>query len=666
MLVVETAATTEMGQLADLLAVEEPPTPLQVELNRVGKRLAILAVGTAAIVFAAGLARGTEAESMLLIAVALAVAAIPEGLPAVVTITLSRGVTRMAGEQALVRRLPAVEALGAASVICTDKTGTLTRNEIRVQVLLGADLDVEVNDADPSDPRIGRYIEVAALCNNARSGDDGYLGDPTEVALLISLDQMGVDVRDLRDGMPRIDELAFDSARKRMTTLHRRAGSYLAATKGAPEIVASLASHVEGPGGPEPLDPARRDRVLEEATRLAEQGLRTLALAYRDFDEAPGAIERLEENLVLVAVVGMSDEARPEAAPAVGEAQTAGIRVVMVTGDHEVTARAIATEVGILREGDEVMAGSVLRQLTSDELAGQVGRYSVYARVDPADKVKIVDAWQDRGEIVAMTGDGVNDAPALRAADIGVAMGTGTDVAKDASSMVLADDNFATIISAVGEGRAIFANLRKVVHFLLSANASEVLLMLIGFLAFGFLGEPLVAVQLLWINLVTDGLPAIALGMDPAEAGIMSATGIGDRNILSAKHQLNLLSKGSVLAAGALGMLVVSHYVLELPYPEVQTSVFTTLVLVQMLHIFNVRAERTPVWRRPVFDNPWVVFAVAVSIVLQLAVVYLPVGNTLFDVVPLGWEVWPPMIGLAVATFVINAWAKTITLRGQS
>ncbi|MDH3469828.1 MAG: cation-translocating P-type ATPase [Acidimicrobiia bacterium] len=663
MVVVETARTTEMGRVAEMLEASEPPTPLQIELARVGRRLAVLALVTAGIVFVAGWLRGTEPESMLLIAVALAVAAIPEGLPAVVTITLSRGVTRMAREQAIVRRLPAVEALGAASVICTDKTGTLTRNEIRVQTILGADLGVAVSEADPGDRRIARYAEVASLCNDARAADEGYLGDPTEVALLISLEQMGIDAEGLRTEMPRVDELAFDSGRKRMTTLHRRSGTYLAATKGAPEIVASLATHLEGPDGPEPLDPARRERALQKAAQLAEGGLRTLALAYRVFDDGPGPIEGLEENLVLVAVVGMSDEARPEAAPAVQEAQAAGIRVVMVTGDHEVTARAIATEVGILREGDEVMAGADLRRLSADELAEQVERYSVYARVDPADKVKIVDAWQARDQIVAMTGDGVNDAPALRAADIGVAMGTGTDVAKDASSMVLADDNFATIISAVREGRAIFANLRKVVHFLLSANASEVLVMLIGFLAFGFLGEPLVAVQLLWINLVTDGLPAIALGIDPAEAGIMSANGLGDRNILSLKHQVALLSRGAVLAAGTLGALVIGHYVLDLPFKEVQTAVFTTLVLVQVLHLFNVRAERTVVWRRSILDNPWVVFTALISIALQLAVVYLPLGNTLFDVVPLGWEVWPVMIGLSVVTFAINAWIKQVSLK---
>jgi Ca2+-transporting ATPase len=440
-----------------------------------------------------------------------------------------------------------------------------------------------------------------------------------------------------------------------MATLHRSGGDYLLAVKGAPEIVSSRCTEAHGPGGPEPLDSDRRRIVLESAEQMAELGYRTLALAYRRLEGASGPIEDLEDELVLVAVVGMSDEARPEAAPAVREAQEAGIRVVMVTGDHEVTARAIATELGILRDGDDVMAGDVLRRLSAEELSAEVDRYSVYARVDPSDKVKIVDAWQGLGEIVAMTGDGVNDAPALRIADIGVAMGTGTDVAKDASSMVLADDNFATIISAVQQGRGIFANLRKVVHFLLSANASEVLLMFIGFLAFGFLGVPVLAVQLLWINLVTDGLPAIALGLDPPEPGLMAGAPLGDRSILSGRQQLSLVGKGSILAAASLAMLVVGHYLLDLPFPEVRTAVFTTLVLAQLLYVFVVRSERAPAWRRGVTDNPWLLYAVIGSLLLQLAVVYTNVGQKLFDTVGLSAETWPWIIGLSLLALAATA-----------
>jgi Ca2+-transporting ATPase len=650
--VTTTGRQTAMGEIAELLSAEEPPTPLQVELDKVGRRLAVIAVATAVGVFAIGLVRGNPAESMLLIAVALAVAAIPEGLPAVVTITLSRGVQRMAERNALVRRLPAVESLGAASVICTDKTGTLTRNEMRVQELETAGGRFRLGDADPADARVRRYLEVAALCNDARRGPDGFVGDPTEVALLLSVEAMAADPATVRAAMPRVDELAFDSRRKRMTTLHRVGGSYLVAMKGAPEIVASRCSDVLGPAGLEPLDAARRQRVMAAAESFAAAGLRTLAVAYRDLGGPPGDLESAEQGLVLAGIVAMRDEARPEAGPAVAEAQAAGIRVVMVTGDHEVTARAIAEGLGILRDGDEVMPGSVLRELTTEELVGQVDRYSVYARVDPVDKVKIVAAWQQRGEIVAMTGDGINDAPALLAADIGVAMGSGTDVAKDASSMVLADDNFATIVAAVHQGRVIFANLRKVVHFLLSANASEVVAMFVGFVIFGALGEPLTAVQLLWINLVTDGLPALTLGIDPPEEGIMGL-GVQDRDILAPRHQLRLLVVGAILATATLAALAIAHYALDLDWQTVQTTTFTTLVLGQLLYVFNVRLERSSVWRHGFGGNRWLLGAIGASLLLHLGVVYLPVGHVLFDTVALGVAPWLWIVALSVAGFVV-------------
>jgi len=653
-----TGQGTAMGEIAELLTADEPQTPLQVELGKVGRRLAVIALATATLVFGVGLLRGNPADSMLLIAVALAVAAIPEGLTAVVTITLSRGVQKMAQRNAVVRRLPAVESLGAASVICTDKTGTLTRNEMRVQELETAGARFSLAEADAEDPRVQRYVEVAALCNDSRRGPDGFVGDPTEVALLLSVEQLGVDPTDLRLEMPRVDELAFDSRRKRMATLHRRGGRYLVAVKGAPEMVASRASWVIGADGVEPLDETRRTRVLDAAEAFAAGGLRTLALAYREIDGAPGDLQDAEHDLVLAAIVAMSDEARPEAGPAVAEAQAAGIRVVMVTGDHEVTARAIAGELGILRDGEEVMSGAVLRDLSMEQLAEQVERFSVYARVDPVDKVKIVAAWQERGEIVAMTGDGINDAPALLAADIGVAMGSGTDVAKDASGMVLADDNFATIVSAVREGRVIFANLRKVVHFLLAANASEVLAVFVGFLVFGGLGQPLTAVQLLWINLVTDGLPALTLGIDPPEAGIMAA-GAGDRDILAPRHQLRLLTLGGILAAATLAVLAIGHYWLDLEWQTVQTMTFTSLVFGQLLFVFNVRLERSTVWRRGFGGNRWLLGAVAVSLLLHLAVVYTPLGQLLFDTVSLGAESLMWIAILSLAGFVAISGIKT-------
>jgi len=664
--VTATGRNTEVGHIADVLAQEEPPTPLQIELDRVGKRLALLAVGTAGLVFLTGLVRGNAAEAMFLTAVALAVAAIPEGLPAVVTITLSRGVQRMADRNAIVRRLPAVEALGAASVVCTDKTGTLTRNEIRLQHVLLLGLEGRAADMPRTDTRALRFVEVAALCNDARSSPGGYLGDPTEVALLLAVEEMGVDPEVLRREMPRIDEIAFDSRRKRMTTIHALSGHRLVAVKGAPEVVVSRCSRIQDAGGAVDLGDEQRQRLLREAAGLAATGLRTLALAYRQEGDLPVDAAGIETELTLVAIVGMSDAVRDEAALSVAEAQRAGITVVMVTGDHEVTARAVAGETGILGPDHEVMPGDRLRHMSVDELAEQVERYRVYARIDPLDKVKIVEAWQRRGQIVAMTGDGVNDAPALRAADIGVAMGSGTDVAKDASDMVLADDNFASIVAAVREGRGIFANLKTVVHFLLSCNASEVLVMFLGFLVFGALGDPLLAVQLLWVNLITDGLPALALGMDPPARDVMLRPPDLRRDILSGSRQLTLLRHGSVLGAATLAVLIVGHYGLGYEWPVVRTMIFTALVVVQLAHAFSMRSRETGGWRGGPGRNPLLVLGVFGSLLLQLAVIYLPLGNTLFDTAQLPWQVWPIIFGLTGLSFTMVNTLNRLAAERQS
>ncbi|MCB2223347.1 MAG: cation-translocating P-type ATPase [Actinobacteria bacterium] len=666
-IVTDTGRITEMGRIADVLSEKEPPTPLQIELDRVGRRLAVLAVATAGVVFLTGLVRGNAAEAMFLTSVALAVAAIPEGLPAVVTITLSGGVQRMAARNAIVRRLPSVEALGSASVICTDKTGTLTRNEIRVQVVVLDGLHAPPSGLDPADPRSARFARIAALCNDARRApadhpvEDGgqdwvYLGDATEVALLAAAEEAGADPDGIREALPRDDEIAFDSRRKRMTTLHTADGARLAAVKGAPEVVLERCESIEGPDGPAPLDDGARAAILAEAERLAGTGLRTLGLAYREAASLPSAADGIEAGLTWVALAGMSDAVREEAAPAVAAAHRAGIDVVMVTGDHEVTARAVARDVGILAEGHDVMPGSVLREMSAEDLAADVDRYRVYSRIDPLDKVKIVEAWQRRGRIVAMTGDGVNDAPALRAADIGVAMGSGTDVAKDAADMVLADDNFASIVAAVREGRSIFSNLKTVVYFLLSCNASEVLTMFVGFLVFGALGDPLLAVQLLWINLITDGLPALALGVDPPAADAMERPPDRSRDILSGRRQLALLRQGTILAAAAVGTLVLGNYVLGYEWEATRTMVFTALVVVQLAHTYSVRARATGRPGSGPGRNRLLLAGVVVSALLHVGVVYLPAGQTLFDTVALPAGAWAVVAVVVLLSFAaVNA-----------
>ena len=480
--VVATGRSTEIGRLARYLEEPDDPTPLQAALDRIGRRIAVLAAVVAVGIFGIGIVRDQPAESMFLTAVALAVAAIPEGLPAVVTVTLSRGVSHMAEENALVRRLSAVEALGAASVICTDKTGTLTRNRLKVQEVRFAAGTVDAASLAPGESPGSRFRDVAVLCSDARPVDGALAGDPTEVALIEAVDPALVDLPTRRDAFPRIDEVAFDSRRKRMSTLHREAGGYLLTVKGAPEVVLERCARVLDPTGPVELGSDLRSSLLATLDDMAARGLRTLALAYRTMPERPGSLVHAEEDLVLVGLAAMSDEVRREAAEAVAATFTAGIRVVMITGDHAVTARSVGRKVGILGPDSRVMRGEELATIAAEDLAGRIEEVGAFARVDPVDKVKIVRAWQSRGGIVAMTGDGVNDAPALRAADIGVAMGSGTDVAKDASDMVLADDNYATILTAVRAGRGIFSNLKKVVYFLLSANISEVLLMLFGFL----------------------------------------------------------------------------------------------------------------------------------------------------------------------------------------
>ncbi len=664
--VTDTGNDTEVGRIAEVLSQDAPPTPLTIELDRVGKRLALLALGTAGLVFLTGLLRSNPAETMLLTAVALAVAAIPEGLPAVVTITLSGGTQRMAERNAIVRQLPAVEALGSASVICTDKTGTLTRNEIRVQRVLTAVSDEDIDEVDP-DAEVGqRFVAVASLCNDARHGDDGYLGDPTETALLLAVEELGADPEAIRAELPRVDEFAFDSRRKRMTTMHESEEGILLAVKGAPEEITGRCTAEELPSGVRPMTGERRAALLAAADGLAAQGLRTLSLAYRIADGLPADIEDAERDLTFVALVGMSDETRPEAASAVASARAAGIKVVMVTGDHEVTARAVATEVGILSGDEDVMPGARLREMTVDDLAEEVDRYRVYSRIDPLDKVKIVDAWQQRGEIVAMTGDGVNDAPALRAADIGVAMGSGTDVAKEASGMVLADDNFASIVAAVKEGRSIFTNLKTVVYFLLSCNASEVVVMLLGFLVFGALGDPLLAVQLLWINLVTDGLPALALGVDPAAAGIMQRPPDRQRDILSGRRQLALLRHGTVLAAATLAALIFGHYVMSYEWPVVRTMIFTTLVAVQLVHAYAVRARHSGRPQDGPGRNRLLAIGALVSLALQIAVVYLPIGQTLFDTAALPASAWPVIAVLTAASFTVVSVVNWVLARRKA
>jgi Ca2+-transporting ATPase len=655
-LVTATGEATEIGRIAGMLHVEEPPTPLERELNHVGRRLGVLAGVVAVLVFAVGIAQGRPVESMFLLAVALAVAAIPEGLPAVVGVTLGLGVQRMATLNAIVRRLPAVEALGAVTVICTDKTGTLTRNEIRVkEVALDRGRTNELSEL-ADDRRLSLFSELAILCNDARETDDGWRGDPTEIALLKSSAEM-VDPVQVRSTWSRVDEIPFESTRKRMTTLHRSADRNLVIVKGAPEVVVPECIAVLAADRPSDLDTASAQEWLRTAEEMASRGLRTLTLAYRELDEAPDDLASAEHDLVLLALVGMSDQIRDEAKSSLDEAKGAGVKVVMITGDHEVTARSIADELGLL--GDrELVNGRQLHVTEDSAFNDRVTRVGTYARVDPGDKVRIVRAWQSQGEIVAMTGDGVNDAPALRIADVGVAMGSGTDAARDASDIVLADDNFATIVAAVRSGRTIFSNIRRVIAFLLAANVSEIIVVFVGFLLYSSLGEPLLATQILWVNLVTDGLPAVALGFDPPDRFVMRRPPSRRRSLLDRRSQLAVLIRGAILA-GTVLMAFAYGLGRGLDWEVARTLGFTTLVLVQLTYVYALRVSESG-WRDGLTRNAVLHWAVLLSVALQALVVVTTIGNRFFATTPLPIELWLIAIGLAVLSFLMVVAASAL------
>ena len=656
-IVTGTGASTEMGKIAALMSEESPETPLQVELSRVGRRLGIVAGAAALLIFGAGLARSYPIEVMVLTAVALAVAAIPEGLPAVVTVSLSGGLQRMAHRNAIVRRLPAVESLGVVDVICTDKTGTLTAPQLEVADVVLADQRTGLHVLDEDDELARWLLATAYLCNDAYQTDVGWEGDPTEVALKSVVDERPASVGRIQSsGYQRIDEAGFDSRRKRMSTVQaNQSGTYLL-TKGAPEVLVSRSTHVWGEDGPATMTEADRSRILMQAEELAAAGMRTLGMAMR-FDPEDGYSDPadLERSLTFLGIFGLREKVRPEVPGAIRSASEAGVRTVMVTGDHATTAQSVARSVGI--DGGEAMEGSSLSAMDLDDLTQSIADYSVFARVDPADKVKIVRAWQDNGAKVAVTGDGVNDAPALHRADIGVAMGSGSEVAREAAGIVLTDDNYATIVSAIAEGRRLFSNLRNVVHYLLSANASEVIFVLTGFVVFGDLGIPLTAVQLLWINLISDSLPAIALGMDRPTRNLMADPPGRGRDILSNENVMRLLVQGSVLASAAVGSLLVGSFIFDLPQPSVQTMVFTTLVVSQLLHALNVRYASTrrlngDIAQRP---GPLMISAIIGSMVLHLAVVYTGLGQRFFGTEPLVWTSMAAALSLALmATVVIR------------
>ena len=608
--VVATGSATELGKVAGLLAgVTDVRTPLQRRLAHLSTRLAVAVVVISAVVFASGLLRGEDPLQMLLTAVSLAVAAVPEALPAVVTISLALGASAMVRQNALVRRLPAVETLGSVTFICSDKTGTLTRNRMTVDRVWTPDGDTAA------------LARAVAACNDAEVRDDGDRGDPTEVALVVFARDAGAG----RASPERVAEIPFDAERRRMLTVHERddrpphEAPFMAYAKGAPEVLLGLCALTE----------EESERAMERSREMAESGLRVLAVARRALSRLPDDLTGAEHEMTMLGLVGLLDPPRPEAAEAVGECRTAGIVPVMITGDHPDTARAIAARVGLVADGaeDSVLTGRDLADLDDVGLAERVLGTRVYARVDPAQKIRIVQALQAQGEVVAMTGDGVNDAPALRQADIGVAMGqVGTDVARGASAMVLLDDNFATIVKAVREGRRIYDNIRRFVRYTLTSNAGEIWVMFAA--PFFGLPLPLLPLQILWINLVTDGLPGLALAREPAEPDTMRRP--------PRPPDESIFAHGMVWQIGWVGLLMGGVSIGGMAWAYLggadnwQTVVFTTLVLAQLANALAMRSERQSLFGRRFLANPALLSAVVLTLGLQAAVVYLPALQQVF------------------------------------
>lgn len=654
--VTATGMNTEMGKIAGLLEGEgESRTPLQNKLAQLGKYLGFVALGACAVIFIVGLLSNLNPLHLFMTAVSLAVSAIPEGLPAIVTVVLSIGVQRMVKKNALIRRLPAVETLGSASVICSDKTGTLTQNRM---TLVKAYLDgKDVVDVPNDDKEIGKLLSFGTLCCDASVVIDGdkvqHLGDPTETAIVYAAHKAGYIKDELNKKCPRVAGVPFDSDRKLMTSVNKIEDKYVVIVKGACDVM--LKRCVKGD-----LEKARQTTDL-----LSENALRVLAIGYKVLNELPEEItsEALENNLTFMGLVGMIDPPRPEAKIAVATCRKAGIKPVMITGDHVVTAKAIAKEIGIYEDGDKAVTGTELDAMTEEQLDREVENISVYARVSPENKIRIVKAWQRKDQVVSMTGDGVNDAPALKAADIGCAMGiTGTDVAKGAADMTLTDDNFATIVDAVKEGRGIYANIKKVVGFLLGTNIGEVITV---FLAMFFWQKtPLLSMQLLWINLVTDSLPAIALGMEPVEPDVMEhapkpknegifANGLGIRVIL----QGIMFAALSLIAFWLGSMWKGGPMTLEAG----QTMAFITLAMSQVLQSFNMRSDRS-LFKIGPFGNKTLNLAALASIVMVLFVLFVPGVNTAFGLVLLPKKLYFVSLGLIFVPTVIMELSKLLGL----
>ncbi|WP_136606398.1 calcium-translocating P-type ATPase, SERCA-type [Paenibacillus dokdonensis] len=696
-IVIRTGMNTEMGKIADLIQnTDTQQTPLQHRLEQLGKLLIILSLGLTVMVVAAGILHGQPAVGMFLAGVSLAVAAIPEGLPAIVTVALALGVQRMIKRKAIVRKLPSVETLGCASVICSDKTGTLTQNKMTVTRLWigGRDMEVTGDGYAPTgqvlekgksidirnDQGLRRLLQIGALCNNAeiyemqqaepkgkRKGKEetvgpvwGLKGDPTEGALVTLSSKMGMTSESMAGLYKRDQEFPFDSERKLMSVVVSHQGGKLLCTKGAPDVLLNQCTYILWEGNVVPFTTTLKQKVLAANEQMASAALRVLGTAYRDIrsHDSLSNEKEAESQLVFVGLAGMIDPPRREVRDAISTCRRAGIKTVMITGDHGTTAEAIAHQLGIIPRGGLAMSGQDLGRIDDDELDSKVDNIFVYSRVSPEHKLRIVKSLQRKGHVVAMTGDGVNDAPAIKAADIGIAMGiTGTDVTKEASSLVLSDDNFSTIVAAIEEGRNIYENIRKFIRYLLASNVGEILTMFFAMML--ALPLPLLPIQILWVNLVTDGLPAMALGVDQPEKDLMEHKPRGAReNIFARRLGWKIISRGFLIGLctlGAFWLTLKTDPGNAGQIAKAQSVAFATLVLAQLIHVFDCRSSRSIFHRNPL-QNKYLVLAVLSSVVLMLGVMYIEALQPIFKTVPLGFREWAiSIVAAGIPTFLMGA-----------
>ena len=654
-IVVATGMETQIGKIAKMLDSEEDnTTPLQKKLAKLGKTLGFLAIGISVLMFIVSMFQGRDFLTMFMTSISLAVAAIPEGLPAIVAIVLALGVQRMAKQNAIIRKLPSVETLGSVNIICSDKTGTLTINKMTVKKYFVNNEIKSLDEIDKENPESKLLIEGMVLCSDATSKDGVQTGDPTEVALVDVGNKVGMFKDDLLKEHRRVNEIPFDSDRKLMTTVNKYDDKYNVFTKGAIDNILKISNKILINGEIKDLSQEEKNNLLKASDSLSDEALRVLALGYKVIDNENVTIDSLEKDLIFVGFMGMIDPPREEVKGSIEISKKAGIRTIMITGDHKNTAIAIAKELGIADNISQAMSGAEIDSYSDEEFTKIVNNYRVFARVSPEHKVKIVKAFKSYGNIVSMTGDGVNDAPSLQAADIGVAMGiTGTDVAKGAADMILTDDNFTTIVEAVEEGRNIFTNIKKSILFLLSCNLGEIVALFVAILF--NLDTPLLPIHLLWVNLITDSFPALSLGVDPGDKGVMNNPPRNPKESLFAGRMgWMVIINGILIGATTLFAFLFSEYLYPESLRHAQTMAFVVLSVSQLFYSLSMRNETKSIFQVGILRNTWLIGAIVFGIALQYAIITIPFTAKVFKVYPLTVNDWLMVILISLIPLVIN------------